>query len=440
MASTAPDFTDSTNQKPSRVRYWVVVFAVTLAIITYIDRVALSQAAPTITKDLNLTKEQMGWCFSAFLIFYALLEIPSGVLGDRYGPRTVLMRIVVWWSFFIAASGRAWNFVSLAVIETLFGAGEAGAFPNIAKAFSVWLPRDERVRAQGIVWLSARWGGAITPLLVYQIFRYVSWRNAFGLFGLMGVAWAFFFYRWFRDRPADNPKVNAAELRLLQSAEHNAEVHGSIPWGKFARSSQVWLLCAQYFCLSYSWYFYVTWLPTYLKEGRHQDPAGIALLAGLPLFFGGIGSIVTGFISKPLAKVLGSVARTRRVLACTGFVGASLLLVVSTQLQDPTAAVLAMAMASFCNDMAMPGSWGACMDVGGRYAGTLSGAMNMLGNGGGALASSIAPKILKATSNDWNFVIFVAAAVYFAGAFFWLGLDPVTPLERPTIAHEPVAG
>lgn len=432
MASSAPEFTDIKNQKPTRVRYWVVVFAVTLAIITYIDRVALSQAAPSISKELNLSKTQMGVAFSAFILFYALFEIPSGVLGDRFGPRKVLMRIVIWWSFFIALSGRAWNWGSLVVIETLFGAGEAGCFPNIAKAFSVWLPRDERVRAQGIVWLSARWGGAITPVLVYWIFQFVSWRNAFALFGLMGVVWAFFFYRWFRDRPSDNPKVNAAELTLLRGAEHNAEIHGGIPWAKFVRSPQVWLLCAQYFCLSYSWYFYATWLPTYLKEGRHLNSSSkeFAILAGMPLFLGGIGSLFTGFISKPLARWTGSVTKTRRLLACTGFVGASALLVISTLLRDPTSAVMAMAFASFCNDLAMPGSWGACMDVGGRYAGTLSGTMNMSGNGGGALASTLAGVMLNATNNNWNLVIYVAAAVYFVGAFFWLALDPVTPLER----------
>jgi ACS family glucarate transporter-like MFS transporter len=432
MASSAPQLTDIQNQKPTRVRYWVVVFAVTLAIITYIDRVALSQAAPTITKELNLTKEKMGVAFSAFILFYALFEIPSGVLGDRFGPRTVLMRIVVWWSFFIAASGRAWSWGSLVVIETLFGAGEAGCFPNIAKAFSVWLPHDERVRAQGIVWLSARWGGAITPFLVFWIFKFVSWRNAFALFGLMGVVWAIFFYRWFRDRPSDNPKVNAAELKLLRSAEHNAEVHGGIPWATFGKSPQVWLLCAQYFCLSYSWYFYVTWLPTYLRESRHLSGSTqhFAVLAGLPLFFGGISSFFTGFISKPLTRLTGSVTKTRKVLACTGFLGASALLVVSTLMKDPTSAVLAMACASFCNDMAMPGSWGACMDVGGRYAGTLSGTMNMAGNGGGALASTVVGVMLGATNNNWNLVFYVAAAVYFMGAFFWLALDPVTPLER----------
>jgi len=434
MASQAPELTAIENERPSKVRYWVVVFAVTLAIITYIDRVALSQAAPRISKELGLSKEKMGWVFFGFILAYALFEIPSGVMGDKMGPRSVLMRIVVWWSFFIAATGRAWNFVSLLVIQTLFGMGEAGCFPNIAKAFSVWLPRDERVRAQGIVWLSARWGGAITPTLVFFIFQVVSWRVAFPMFGLLGVIWAVFFYRWFRDNPADNKSVNAGELRLLKTAVHGG-VHGSIPWGKFLRSPQVWLLCGSYLCLSYSWYFYITWLPTYLKEGRHFDPStsGFAVLAGLPLFLGGIGSLFSGFIAKPLTRITGSVTKTRRILAVTGFLCASMLLITSTLLANPVAAVIAMAFASFSNDLSMPGAWGACMDVGGHYAGTLSGTMNMMGNVGGALAPVVAGYVLKATNDNWNLVIYIAAAVYFVGAFFWLALDPVTPLEQQSI-------
>jgi len=432
MASNAPG-ANAADMKPSKVRYWVVFFAVTLAIITYIDRVALSQAAPQITKDLGLSKQQMGWVFFCFLTAYALFEIPSGYLGDKLGPRRVLMRIVVAWSVFIAATGQAFNWISLTVIQTLFGAGEAGAFPNIAKAFSVWLPQDERVRAQGIVWLFARWGGAVTPALVFAILKYVSWRTAFGLFGCLGAIWAVCFYRWFRDRPAENPKVNAAELELLRSS--HAHAHGSVPWGTFLRSPQVWMLGGQYFCLSYSWYFSITWLPTYLKEARHLGPAEIASVAGLPLFLGGIGCLFSGFIAKPLTRLTGSVTATRRLLGCFGFLSAASLIVLSTLISNPIYAVVALAFASFSNDLVMPGSWGACMDVGGRNAGTLSGTMNMAGNLGGAVASAVAPYILNLANNDWNKVLYVAAAIYFLGTFFWIAMDPVTPLETNDPLH-----
>jgi len=148
--------TSVSTQPPTRVRYLVIVFAVALAVVTYIDRVCISQAAPNISQDLGFSKEQMGFIFSAFTVAYALAEIPSGYLGDRFGARKVLMRIVVWWSFFTAATGWAWNFTSMAVTRLMFGAGEAGCFPNLTKAFTTWLPPEERVNAQGILWMSAR--------------------------------------------------------------------------------------------------------------------------------------------------------------------------------------------------------------------------------------------------------------------------------------------
>src|SRR5215472_3036700 len=198
--------TPVSSQTPTHVRYWVIAFAVALAVITYIDRVCISQAAPLITRDLGFSREQMGAVFSAFTLAYALFEIPGGYLGDRMGARRVLMRIVVWWSFFTAATGWAWNYVSLLVTRFMFGAGEAGCFPNLTKVFTTWLPERERVRAQGIMWLSARWGGAFTPPLVAAVMLWLSpdavpehgWRRAFAVFGCLGLAWAVVFYVWFR--------------------------------------------------------------------------------------------------------------------------------------------------------------------------------------------------------------------------------------------------
>jgi ACS family glucarate transporter-like MFS transporter len=140
--------------------------------------------------------------------------------------------------------------------------------------------------------------------------------------------------------------------------------------------------------------------------------------------------LFSGFIAKPLTKLTGSVTMTRRLLGCLAFLGASSMIVLSTRLQNPVYAVIAFAFSSFSNDLAMPGSWGACMDVGGRNAGTLSGTMNMSGNLGGALASAAAPYLLAWAHEDWNAVLYVAAGVYFMGTFFWLFMDPVTPIDR----------
>jgi MFS family permease len=421
----------SSSTAPSRARYWVIVFAITLAVITYVDRVCISKAAPLMQEDLGLTKKQMGYAFAAFGWAYALFEIPGGWLGDVMGPRKVLMRVVMMWSAFTALTGWAWNQASLVFFRFCFGVGEAGCFPNLTKAFSLWLPSRERVRAQGIMWLSARWGGAFTPLLVAWVLTFVSWRWAFGIFGAFGVVWAVFFYRWFKDNPRDHRSVNAAELALLAESEKNAVTHGPIPWGKFVASRTVWLLWLQYFAMSYGWYFYITWMPTYLDESfPNLTPMQRTLLNCIPLFFGGLGSIFCGMTANPIARWLGSVARTRRWFGCVGLSGAAVMLVVSIQFKNPLLAVLAVGMASFCNDLALPGGWASCMDVGGRFAGSLSGSMNMMGNAGGALAPMIVPWVLEATNGNWSANFWMFAAVYAVGGLSWLFIDPVTPLEE----------
>jgi MFS transporter, ACS family, glucarate transporter len=421
-------------KRATTVRYWVVVFAMALAVVTYIDRVCISQAAPTISRELGLSEVEMAWAFTAFGWAYALFEIPAGYLGDRIGPRAVLMRIVLWWSFFTAATGWAWNAISLGVTRFLFGAGEAGCFPNLTKTFTTWLPERERVRAQGIMWLSARWGGAFTPPLVAWVMSMVGWRHGFEIFGALGIVWAFLFYRWYRNNPLENPALNEGERELLRESSTNATGHGDVPWAKFLASQQVWMICLQYFCLSYGWYFYVTWLPTYFHEARHLDLRSVSFFSIAPLFFGGIGNPFSVWLASKLGPAIGGVARTRRLMAYLGFTGAAGFLVLSTRLGDPLLATLAIGMASFSNDLVMPGAWGACMDVGGKHAGSLSGAMNMSGNIGGAMCPLAIGYILRWTGHNWNMTFYVSAAIYLGGILCWKFLDPVTPLE-PESAH-----
>jgi MFS family permease len=418
--------------RPTRVRYGVVAFAVSLAVITYLDRVCISFAAPAIRHDLGLTAIRMGWAFTAFNIGYALFEIPGGFLGDWIGPRKVLTRIVLWWSFFTAATGWAWSHASLVATRFLFGAGEAGCFPNLTKAFTTWLPAGERVRAQGILWLAARWGGAFTPPLVAVVMGLVGWRHSFEIFGCVGVVWAAAFYFWYRDNPLHKPKMNGAERELLRQSSKMASGHGDVPWGRMVRSRQLWMLCWQFFALNYGWYFNVTWLPTYLREERHLAIASTALLSMLPLFMGGLGNPVSVFLTARLTRQLNDVGRARRMVARLGFVGAGGFLFFSTRMPGPLAAMLAIGMASFCNDFVMPVAWSSAADIGGEHAGTLSGAMNMWGNLGGALSPIAIGYMLDATHNNWNLTFYVSAAVYLTGAVFWSFLDPVTPLGRET--------
>ena len=416
------------NEKPTHARYWVIFYAVTLAILSYINRVAISQAAPDIVRDLKFSDVQMGKIFGAFALSYALFEIPSGWLGDWIGPRKVLLRIVLWWSAFTAITGAMWNFASMWLARFLFGAGEAGGFPNLTKAFTTWLPPLEHARAQGIMWTFARWGGAFTPVLVVWVLQFVSWRGAFVVFGVIGVVWAMFFYRWYRDNPRDHPEVNEAELALIGSSARLSGGHANVPWKKLLTARSIWLLWIQYFLLSFPWYFNITWLPTYLQQHWKLAPADAARLAILPLFFGGLGSLFCGTISAGIARRYG-LKRSRRFMATCGFLGAAGFLTLAIQFHSAGWTMLAMGMAGFCNDLAMPPSWAACMDIGGKYAGTVAGSMNMMGNLAGYASPVIGGYVLAATGRDWNLFLYTMAAVYVAGSVFWPFIDPATAIE-----------
>jgi ACS family glucarate transporter-like MFS transporter len=432
------DSTQTATGLPSRIRTRVTAYALLIAVIMYLDRVCIAQAAPLISADLGLTRVQMGWAFAAFNWAYAIFEVPGGWLGDRIGPRRVLTRVVLWWSFFTAFTGWVWNAPSLIVTRALFGAGEAGCFPNLTRIFTTWLPVVAREKVQGLLWFCARWSGAFTPLLVAYILEYVSWRTSFVLFALPGVIWSLFFYRFYRDDPRTHPDINPAELALLPPAKDTA-VGAHVAWGLLLKNTSVLLLCLQYAFLSYGWYFYVTWLPTYLREARGTSVKFGALLASLPLLLGGLGCLTGARLIPRVARATGSVMLARRIVAIIGFVGASACVFGFVQVQDPVRAMLLLGMAGFFNDFVMPAAWAGCMDIGGRNSGTVSGTMNMVGNIGGALSPMLVGYILTWSPDNWALTFYVSSGIYLLGAVCWLFIDAHTPLEKASSSPLPAS-
>jgi MFS family permease len=259
----------------------------------------------------------------------------------------------------------------------------------------------------------------------------MSWRRTFELFGVLGVVWSIAFFRWYRDDPAQHPGVNQAELALLPPQREVAIAEGPTPWAAIFSKPSVWLLCAQYTCLAYGWWFYVTWLPSYLRTARGTSFKMGALLAGLPLLLGGIGCLISAAIIPRLAAKIG-VIRARRTIAIVGFLGASASIFVFTGIQDPLTGMIVLGMAGLFNDFVMPAAWAGCMDVGGRYSGTVSGAMNTLGSVAGAISPLVVGYLLTWTNQNWTVTFYVSAAVYSLGAVCWLFLDAKTPIEGAT--------
>jgi MFS transporter, ACS family, glucarate transporter len=407
--------------RPTQVRYGVLAFACILSMVTYLDRVCFGYVADYIKAEFALTDSQKGALFTAFALAYATFEVPTGALGDLFGRKRTLIRIVLWWSFFTAATGliypnETWpwlGFAMLLSVRFLFGVGEAGAYPNIAGAFHNWFPFTERGGAKGAVWMAGRFGGGITPFVVLALVivvpqvdgsSVVHWRHIFWSFGLLGLIWCLFFALWFRDRPEQKESVNQAEIDLIRGDEDHSSPIKRVPWGRILKSRNLWALCLMYFCSSYGWYFNITWLPGFLRDqyGVTREAWGFwttSFMTGSPLLFGAVACLFGGFLTDLFIRRTGNRKWGRRLFGILGHGSCAACYVLAVFARTPWPFVLSIAFAAFCNDLTMGSSWATCLDVGKRYSGVVSGCMNTVGNLGGAAAGYLTGRVLDHFQN-----------------------------------------
>jgi MFS family permease len=451
--------------------------------ITYIDRAFWGSAQEDIRKELGLkTVADLAIALWAFQLAYALFEVPTGYLGDRFGPRKTLIRIVLWWSFFFCLTtlvGYQFRTVAmvgltglsvLVVFRFLFGMGEAGAYPNMARGLYNWFPLSQRGTAQGAVWMSARFMGGLTPLiwlcLVDPEMLGFHWKTGFWIFGAVGVLWCLAFAMWFRNTPEEHPAVNQAERDLIVSGRGVEPIHGGVPWSKIFRSRNLWYVCGMYVCINYGWYFFMYYLPGYLKKkfathtGTLDERVVIALIAGGPILVGVIGCLLGGYLTDRHVRKTGDRNWGRKLYGVIGFSGACVFYVVAIfgAINDNIwLFALGAIMAGFSSDLTMGAAWAVCQDIGRRYSGIVSGFMNMIGNLGGVTTIIVSAAIMqamvanreaeaKAQGTDVNAAITAGeidsyiinlslyAAAYAIGIFFWLKIDatkPIVPEEDP---------
>jgi len=466
---------------PTRVRYGVLGFVAALSMITYLDRACMGSAKSWIVHDLGLSgPEDLGLVFGAFGFAYALFEVPSGWLGDVFGPRSVLLRIVLWWSLFTGLTGlvglsfRNWALSSaawlgvLVVLRFLFGMGEAGAYPNITRALHNWFPFTQRGVTQGTVWMSGRLMGGLTPmiwaLLVPTVeqasgvaYGPVRWRIAFWVFAAIGLVWCLCFALWFRNRPEDHPRVNAAERELIRAGGAGQQAaHSGVPWRKFLTSRNLWFLGLMYFCQSFGWYFYMTYLPGFMREryGLEQYPVLRALSEGGPLWVGAIGCLMGGVATDWLIRRTGNRRLGRKLFGIIGHGLTAVCFLLCPHMPGPISFFVVISLSGFFTDLTMGSSWASCQDIGRRYAAMMAGFMNMIGNLGGALGPVATAWVLKwslagqaltkgvaveklseadkhlarLVGYDQSFYLF--AAVFVVGTLSWLFIDATKPVTE----------
>jgi len=387
-----------------------------LSIITFIDRLAIAVTGPAIQKDLNITPDEWGWVLSAYVIAYAVFEIPSGAMGDKHGYRKELTRITVWWSFFTAITAVCRNFWQLAAARFLFGLGAAGAYPNMTGVLYRWLPARERARGQGVIWAASRFGGALAPLLLVPANKYFGWQAVFVILGAVGFVWAVVWWRWFHDRPAEQPGISDEEVALIGSDEGVS--HAGTPWRKLMGLPQLWLISIAYFFYAFGAWFFFGWFPVWMvKAGFTVDEMG--LYGSVPFLLGIVGNLAGGVLCDRLAERIG-IRRAYSLIAgiCLTLTAA---LLVAMSLATGKFAIVALAGTAFMvMDLMLPAAWTMCMAIGGRYGGTASGMMNTAGNFGGFVCSVAFGYVVAATGNYNLPLQGVAAMVLIAALLFAL--------------------
>jgi MFS family permease len=411
-------------------RHRVLLLLFFLSIVTYLDRVCLSVAGPRMQADLGISPEQWGWVVGAFTLSYAIFEIPTGAMGDRVGARSVLTRIVIWWSAFTSLTGAVSNYVLMLITRFLFGAGEAGAYPNASSAISRWFPVAERARAHSVVWMASRVGGALSPLLVVPIQRAYGWRASFFVFGVLGLVWAFAWYRSYRDRPSESAGITPQELAEIDVDSSGA--HARLPWGIALRRWNFWKILVMYHTYCWGAYFYLSWLHTYLERGRGFSEGEMALASTLPFIAGIGGNLFGGWLSDRLTISHG-LRIGRRVVGATGLAASGLLMLTAAITTSKWIALACLTLGYGSMDCMLPVSWAVCLDIGRRYAGSVGGTMNMAGQLGSFL-SSVAFGYIVTWAGNYNAPLYPMAALLLVSAVFFARIDPTEQLIPTELA------
>jgi len=404
----------------------VLVFLTFLHTVNlYIDRAAISAGRNSMVADLGLTDIQFGWVMAMFTLGYALFQAPTGHFADRRGPRFVLTAIIIFWSACTALTAAVRNYIQLLVVRFVFGAGEAGAFPALAKVVYNWFPLKERGIVQGINFSGSRIGAAFTLPLVAWMISEIGWRWSFILVGLVGAAYAVFWYFVFRDKPEDSRWISQKEKEFIIKNRQQPTVGELPPFSvrTLIKSGNMWLAMGQYICSNFTFYFTLTWMLPYIADRFQINIIQAGMYSMFPLLSGALGNWVSGWLVDFIYTRSKNLKKSRRIPAITGFFLASMGMVMVTVVQSPVVAVLFMSIAIFGADMTLSPSWSFCIDISKERAGVISGTMNMAGNLGAFVTIIAYPYLFAATNSHVPF-FYICSILSILAIVMWSFMKP----------------
>jgi|SRR5579864_9064490 len=392
--------------------------------ITYIDRVNISTAAPILSKDLGLSKTELGLVFSAFAVPYGFLQPFGGWFGDRFGPRWVLFAFGALWAVATAWTGLASGLVTLFIARFLLGLGEGATFPTATKAMATWLPARRRAFAQGITHSFARIGNAIAPPIVGYIMIAYSWPMAFYALGVVSLVWVIWWVAFFRDNPHEHPRVTAAERAELPPVVEKPVV----PWGPLAK--KILPVTAVDFCYGWTLWVYLTWLPSFLAGAYHLSIKKFVWFSAGVLLAGVIGDTVGGLLSDWLLVRTGNLKFARRFNLVVGLLGSLAFLLPTLFIHDLVTVSILLSLAFFFLELTNSVLWALPMDMAPQYAGTAGGMMNLGFGIAGVLSPSVFGFLIDRTGS-WQVPFGTSVVLLFIGVLLAFRIDPTHPLEVP---------
>lgn len=411
----------------SHVRWLVVAMLFVFSSLTIIDRVAISGAKSVMATEIGIPDVQFGLIFGVFALGYAAFQIPAGWAADRYGPRVFLAAIVLAWSFFTGVTGLVTTVPALLAVRFLFGAAEAGIYPTASRAIYSWMPPHERGAAQGLLFIGSRLGAAFGLSAVSFGIALIGWRGTFVLLAALGFGLAVLWAEWFRDTPEAKPTVSPAELEYIRAGSMQTSPNETSPAAGVHRGRSLWnaqtaLLGVQYFASNFTFFIAFSWLLPYLQSQYALTAAQAGAYASIPLYFGALGNWFSGAVVDAIYR-RGHWRRSRRLPAIAGFALGTAALLAAPSMTDVVGAIVCFSIATLGVDMTLSPSWTTCQDLAGPRTGTLSGAMNMVGNVGSFVSSITFPVLLQSTGSAAAY-FYLAALLNVVAILCWARVRP----------------
>jgi len=401
---------------PKRVNLVILFF--TSNLICYMDRLNIAVTVPLIMEEFGWDEAALGIILSSFFWGYTLLQIPGGWLADRYGGRKILGIGVLWWSFFTMITPLARTITNMTIVRALMGLGEGVNFPSIQSLTSRWIPSQERSRVMGFTLSGISVGNILAFPLATWIMTVLGWRYVFFIFGLLGYIWCVFWLRLAANRPEEHKTIHPQELEYIKANRPEVPPVVKTPWKAILSKVQVWALVINHFCVSWGFFMFLTWLPTYLVRAHGFSIKEMGIYSMLPYLAMVIGSNGSGWLADHFIKRTGNITLIRKVFHTISLLSAAVFLILLAQAESKMSVIILVTLA--LGMMSMTGSTTGpnAMDIGPRYAGIIMGMQTTAGNIAGVIVP-IAVGFIVSLSNRWDLIFYIAAGILIFGVMVW---------------------